>query len=70
LATTRNRFAKVDIVDNSPVLQDLNPNINERVYTFLINDNNLYVGGDFTTVSGTSRAGFASYNLSSPGLNA
>lgn len=70
LATTRNRFAKVDIVENSPVLQDLNPNAGAKVNTFAISGSNLYLAGDFTTISGTSRAGFASYNLSTLELNA
>lgn len=70
LSTTRNRFAKVDIVENLPVLQSLNPNVSSSVNAFAINGNNLYLAGDFTTVSGTSRLGFADYDLSNLQLNA
>jgi hypothetical protein len=71
LGSTRNRFAKVNMVDGSPVLDDLNVNVaGTSVYTFLINGTTLYLGGNFTSVSGTARLNFASYDLTNLQLNA
>lgn len=55
--TTRNKIAVID--KDTGILGPFNPSITGAggtgVYCMLISGSNLYVGGDFTTVSGTTR---------------
>lgn len=40
-----------------------NPNANGDVNTLLLNNDILYVGGNFTTIGGQTRNRLASYNI-------
>ena len=67
--TTRNRIAVVD--KDSGALGPFDPNASTAssyVYTLLLSGSNLYVGGNFTTISGSTRNGMAVVNKDSGAL--
>ncbi|MCG6970813.1 MAG: fibronectin type III domain-containing protein, partial [Gammaproteobacteria bacterium] len=54
--TPRNHLAAIDTNGN---IQDWNPNADNDVYSLLVVNGKVYIGGLFTSVSGIPRGGFA-----------
>jgi hypothetical protein len=58
---SRNRLAAVN---TSGSLLDWNPNVNSNVLSLAISGNNIYIGGNFTSVNGNTRNYIAAVNTS------
>ncbi len=67
--TTRNRLAAVNTSDGS-LITGFNPNANNTVYGIALSPdgNTLYMGGDFTSIGGTTRNHVATVNTSNGSL--
>ena len=59
-AITRNHVAAIDMTTGNVL--PWNPNVNGVVYAILVNGNNVYIGGSFTTVGGVTHKNLAEVN--------